>query len=463
MQNPVHTFETVGPRFESKHRFMAELIGHRTQVLLIDIRRIADDQVVLSVRQRGEKIGLNRLDAILKTVPVDIDCSDSQCIGRDIDSIDHCIRECVRNGDRNAATARAEIQGMAHTRCIQPGRKFLRHELRDRAARYQDAFIDVEFEPRKPGLLQQVRERHALPDTGFSNLVDLCGVLRTNIERVRHNRVLMHQLEYRKYQPGGLVQGIVGAMSIGELRLFKACGNFSNVVFNVHQRARIYHARWPSALELPACSQANLIKMHLKQFLIALLLGSSLAIGIFVATKPGEPVKPVTALLIPKPDPLPDFSLLDQFGRPVSADSFRGQWDLVFFGFTHCPDICPTTMQTLANSKKALIDAGIETIPRIVLVSVDPERDTPAALKKYVEYIGDDNLGVTGDLEEMRKLTKGLGIYFEKVKTTDENYNVDHSAVVIVVDPQARFAALFSAPHKVEQFLHDYPIIVAEQ
>tara|TARA_R110002096_G_scaffold6305_11_gene29316 strand:+ start:11441 stop:12052 length:612 start_codon:yes stop_codon:yes gene_type:complete len=203
--------------------------------------------------------------------------------------------------------------------------------------------------------------------------------------------------------------------------------------------------------------------MRLKQFLIALLLGSSLAVGIFIATKPAEPRTPIAALMIPQPDPLPDFSLLDQHGNPITADSFRGQWDLVFFGFTHCPDICPTTLQTLAKSKTALIDAGVESIPRIVLVSVDPERDTPEALKRYVEYFGDDNLGVTGDLEEIRKLTDGLGIYFEKAATTGENYNVDHSAVVIVVDPQGRFAALFSAPHKAEQYLHDFPIIVASQ
>lgn len=203
--------------------------------------------------------------------------------------------------------------------------------------------------------------------------------------------------------------------------------------------------------------------MRLKQFLIALLLGSSLAVGLFIATKPAAPREPATALLLPNPDPLPEFSLLNQHGSPVNADSFRGQWDLVFFGFTHCPDICPTTMQVLANSRTALIDAGVEAIPRIVLVSVDPERDTPAALKQYVEYFGKEHLGVTGDLEEIRKLTKGLGIYFEKSTASGENYNVDHSAVVLVVDPEGRFAALFSAPHKVDDFLHDYPIIVARQ
>ena len=78
--------------------------------------------------------------------------------------------------------------------------------------------------------------------------------------------------------------------------------------------------------------------MRLKQFLIALLLGSSLAVGIFIATKPAEPRTPIAALMIPQPDPLPDFSLLDQHGNPITADSFRGQWDLVFFGFTHLSD-----------------------------------------------------------------------------------------------------------------------------
>ncbi|HNP63721.1 MAG TPA: SCO family protein [Woeseiaceae bacterium] len=203
--------------------------------------------------------------------------------------------------------------------------------------------------------------------------------------------------------------------------------------------------------------------MNPRHVLIALLLGGALAAGIFAALKSGTPAEPRSATVLPAGSDLPDFSLLDQRGAPVDADSFRGQWDLVFFGFTHCPDICPTTLQTLANVRRELIESEADVVPRIVLVSVDPERDTPEILDRYVSYFGPDNLGITGDLEQLKRLTSGLGIYFEKVNIVDDSYGVDHSAAVLVVDPDGKFVALFSAPHTLESYLHDLPIIAARR
>ncbi len=200
--------------------------------------------------------------------------------------------------------------------------------------------------------------------------------------------------------------------------------------------------------------------MSSRNLIFGIVLGSALAAGIFVAMKVRTPAEPQSAFIIPVPGALPEFSLLDQSGAPVNADTFRGQWDLVFFGFTNCPDICPTTLQILANAKRELGAAGSETLPRIVLVSVDPERDTPEMLGRYVDYFGAGNLAVTGDLEEITKLTAALGIYFEKVPTDDGNYGVDHSAAVLVLDPNGEFSALFSAPHVVANYLHDLPIIM---
>ena len=198
-----------------------------------------------------------------------------------------------------------------------------------------------------------------------------------------------------------------------------------------------------------------------KNLIFAIVLGSALAAGIFVATKVNEPADLQTAFAIPLPDPLPDFSLLDQNGQRVSADTFRGQWDLVFFGFTNCPDICPTTLQILASVKNELTEAGATTLPRIVLVSVDPERDTPQLMGQYVDYFGEGNLGVTGDIEGINMLTAALGIYFEKAPTTDGDYSVDHSAAVLVINPAGEFSALFSAPHIVANYMHDLPIIMS--
>ncbi len=159
---------------------------------------------------------------------------------------------------------------------------------------------------------------------------------------------------------------------------------------------------------------------------------------------------------------IPAFELTDQAGNAIDESVFRGQWDLVFFGFTNCPDVCPITLGVLAAARRELEAAGAETLPRIVLVSVDPERDTPENLARYLEAFGDSTLGITGDEDEVRKLTEGLHIFFEKRPPNEDGYYVvDHSAVVLVIDPEGRFHALFSAPHAIENFVHDLPVLMS--
>lgn len=199
-----------------------------------------------------------------------------------------------------------------------------------------------------------------------------------------------------------------------------------------------------------------------RNLITAIVLGLALAVGIFMALRMQTPVTPESALVLPTPSEVPEFSLVDQQGAAIDRTVFRGQWDLVFFGFTHCPDICPMTLQVLADARNQLAAASFSPLPRIVLVSVDPERDTPENLAKYVDYFGEGNLGITGDLEEIRKLTNGLGIWFEK-SGDGEDYSVDHAAAVLVIDPKGQFRALFSAPHKADNYVHDLPIIVSQQ
>jgi protein SCO1/2 len=197
-----------------------------------------------------------------------------------------------------------------------------------------------------------------------------------------------------------------------------------------------------------------------RHILVAIGLAATLAAGVFLALRMQTPAEPQSALVLPAPNPLPEFNLVDQHGNPADRSVFEGQWDLVFFGFTHCPDICPTTLQVLSTARAALEDQGQSPLPRIVLVSVDPERDTPELMRKYVDYFGDGNLGITGSLAEIRKLTTGLGIYFEQQPAAGDDYVVDHSAAVLVIDPDGGFHALFGGPHVVENYVHDLPIIM---
>jgi protein SCO1/2 len=197
-----------------------------------------------------------------------------------------------------------------------------------------------------------------------------------------------------------------------------------------------------------------------RHLLIALVVALALAAGVFVALRSQAPATPVAAMMLPRPDPVPGFSLVDQHGNPVDQTVFVGQWDLVFFGFTHCPDVCPTTLQVLSAAIGTLAAKGQDPLPRIVLVSVDPERDTPAIMGRYVDYFGDGNLGITGSPEEVRQLADGLGIYFQKQPSDGDNYVVDHSAAVLVIDPEGRLSALFSGPHTIDNFIHDLPIVM---
>lgn len=200
--------------------------------------------------------------------------------------------------------------------------------------------------------------------------------------------------------------------------------------------------------------------MQPKNLLIAVALGIALAAGLVLALRHAQQTAaPVAATVLPAPVPLPEFRLVDDDGNAIGPEVFSGHWNLVFFGFTNCPDICPLTLQKLSQARKALAEAGRRPLPRVVLVSVDPERDTPERLAAYVNSFGAGNLGITGDPAEIRKLTETLGIWFQKVGA-DENYGVDHSAVVIVIGPDGRYRALFSAPHEVGNFVHDLPLLM---
>ena len=198
-----------------------------------------------------------------------------------------------------------------------------------------------------------------------------------------------------------------------------------------------------------------------RNIFVAAVAVIAIATGAWLSYKmAAPPAQPRVATLLPGGVELPEFSLLDHTGSPIDRTVFDGHWNLVFFGFTHCPDICPITLQVLANAQRTLAEDGRDDLPRIVLVSVDPERDTPEIINKYVSHFGQDSVGITGELEEIRKLTDGLGVFFEKAGDGDD-YSVDHSSVVIVVNPDGQFHALFGTPHVAEEFTHDLPLLMS--
>jgi protein SCO1/2 len=143
--------------------------------------------------------------------------------------------------------------------------------------------------------------------------------------------------------------------------------------------------------------------------------------------------------------PLPEFRLHDQNNQVFDRARLQGKWSYVFFGYTHCPDICPTTLVVLRDVQK--LAGGQDQGVQYIFVSVDPERDKAATLNKYVSYFHPEFIGVTGGQDELMRLTRALGVYYERGKARNGDYEVQHSAAIFLIDPEARLRALFAGPH----------------
>lgn len=194
---------------------------------------------------------------------------------------------------------------------------------------------------------------------------------------------------------------------------------------------------------------------------VALALAAGAAAGVYWL-QPGGGAVPDTqaATVLDAARPLPKFELVDGRGEAFDRERLTGAWHLLFFGFTHCPDVCPTTLSKLAAVKDALAQSG--AAPEVVFVSVDPRRDDPATLHNYVSYFDPGFVGVTGSLEQLRRLTGALYLPFSYVgDTATDDYVVEHSAALVLVDPQARARAYFTPPHDASRIAMDLKRLIA--
>jgi len=150
-----------------------------------------------------------------------------------------------------------------------------------------------------------------------------------------------------------------------------------------------------------------------------------------------------------------EFALIDHNGDPFTHDRLKGQWTLLFFGFTHCPDICPTTLSFLAQVKGQL-ESTESADTQVIMLTVDPARDTTEVLAKYVPYFDTAFLGVTGEFIEVMNVARAFNSPFRKVTEADGSYQVDHSANVILINPRGHFHGFFRAPLDLAKFKVTY-------
>ena len=154
---------------------------------------------------------------------------------------------------------------------------------------------------------------------------------------------------------------------------------------------------------------------------------------------------------LPQPRRVEDFRLADIYGQPFTRADLAGAPTLVFFGFTHCPDVCPTTLLKLARVRK---EAGIASL-RVLFVSIDPQRDTPQGVALYVHAFDPAFTGATGAPAAIAAVAQNFGVAVSRVDLPGGDYTMDHSAVVFLLDDAARIAAIFTPPFEVAAMAAD--------
>lgn len=213
--------------------------------------------------------------------------------------------------------------------------------------------------------------------------------------------------------------------------------------------------------------------------LFVLVAGVAIAAGLwfgattFRGLSRPMPVTLTQGTLLSEPRPLADFALTDQSGQPFSLANLRGGWTFLAIGYTHCPDVCPMTLATFDAIDRQIAQSGDLPAPaprgglrpRFLFVSVDPERDTPERLAQYVRYFNPAFLGATGEEAQLRAFVAQLGLLFARVEGQDTamGYLMDHSASILLVDPQGRLTAIFGSPHDAAGIASDFLAIASNR
>ncbi|WP_028683574.1 SCO family protein [Pseudomonas chlororaphis subsp. aureofaciens] len=195
--------------------------------------------------------------------------------------------------------------------------------------------------------------------------------------------------------------------------------------------------------------------------LVALVLGLTVN-KVLTGKNQGDPTALIDAgiILLPQSRNLPDVKMTDQEGQPVVLNELKGKWSLLFFGYTFCPDICPTTLAQLRQIKSELPKEAVDNL-QVVLVSVDPNRDTPQQLKQYLGYFDKDFKGLTAtSVADVQKLANAVSIPFIPADTSKPNYTVDHSGNLAVIGPDGTQRGFIRAPLNNQKLVTQLPVML---
>ncbi|MGY0619775.1 SCO family protein [Lysobacter sp. A378] len=196
--------------------------------------------------------------------------------------------------------------------------------------------------------------------------------------------------------------------------------------------------------------------MFNRNTIIILVIAVAMGLGLWASqsyfSQSGSPSWPETRAvsLFDPPRTLPDFSLRQSDATQLVPGELKGHWTLVFLGFTHCPDVCPLTLTQMAQAQQQWESIPDAIRPRVLFISVDPERDTPDRIGEYANAFHRDTLAATADIPALENFARSLSLVFAKVPPEDgapsNQYSVDHSATMAVLDPQGRMAGVLQPP-----------------
>ncbi len=206
---------------------------------------------------------------------------------------------------------------------------------------------------------------------------------------------------------------------------------------------------------------------NVKQTVVVLVGIIFLMVGIMVARVMRTPdlspqqLYQLGAVVKQESKKLADFKLTDHRGEQFDNQRLAGKWSLLFFGYTYCPDVCPTTMALLNRLQQEFEGDPVHDQIQVVLVSVDPERDTPEKLAEYVTHFNQDFIGVTGQLDAVFSFARDLNSMFAKAPLDEEGgYLVDHSMSIMLINPDGEQHGFLRSPHKVESMKQVLPVIM---
>ena len=156
-------------------------------------------------------------------------------------------------------------------------------------------------------------------------------------------------------------------------------------------------------------------------------------------------------VLLPRPRDISPFEFIDAKGKPFTNANINGQWSLVYFGYTYCPDACPTTLRDLSKAlpavRKALADQNVKSNVQVVFISVDPERDTTARIDEYLHFFAPDFVGATSTREKLASMATQVNVTFGKIPgTTPDSYAVDHPINLVLINPNGHYQGFLRPP-----------------